>query len=150
VRLKELLPIKLNMIELSPTHRKVSAWGWTLAALSFPAGPFVAFGFSGVLSWLPALLLAACAYGSVIAFIFWMQQLQESIDASLARTITPLIGLLLCCFWAAVIWWLGKRIDYWTANTRRGWKRAAWFAAILLGLSIVSAILQSVVSKTGE
>jgi hypothetical protein len=138
------------MIEPSPTHRKVPVWGWTLAVLSFPVGPFIALGFARVLNWLPALLLAASACGSIVAFIFWMEQSQESVDASLARAISPHVGLLLLYFWAAMIWWLGKRIDYWTANTRRGWKRAAWFATIVLGISIVIEMLQSIVSKTGE
>jgi hypothetical protein len=73
--------------------------------------------------------------------------LVESNGASeLARSVALTAGVLVFCGWGFLLYHIGKNASYWTPAVHRGWRRAGWFAVVVLCLSVAGIPLQVAIS----
>jgi uncharacterized membrane protein len=133
------------MADLSP--RPLPQWGWVLAVLFFPSGVFVAFGAARLLTWTRAILFALLSYGCIIGFVQFMMLLERNGASSVMHSVAILVGMVVFCAWAFFIFRIGQRAEYWSQVVQRGWRRAGWFAVVVLCLACLSLGLQFIVAQ---
>ena len=127
--------------------RPLPQWSWVLATLFFPSGLFVAFGSARLLSWWRAVLLAVLSYGCIIGFAQLMVHLERGGASGLVHSTAVLGDVMMFCAWGFLLYRIGQRVGYWSPKVQRGWRRAGWFAVVVLCLDCVSVGLQFVVAR---
>jgi putative copper export protein len=111
--------------------RRLPGWAWLLAAVTYPAGIFVALAAARVMRWRLAVPLAIASY----AFVPLGGMLLERLDRGPGPGPHHLLQLLwIACIVALgfVQYHIGKRRGYWTDRARRRWKIFGVTAVTLL------------------
>jgi hypothetical protein len=113
--------------ESQSTARILPRWGWVLAILFYPVGPFVAFGAARLLKWWMAVCLAVVAYGITAGLAFGMSRVPEESVAQGFILLAGSIGLV------GMGWYqfrIGDKADYWSDDARRIWCIFGWIGAM--------------------
>jgi len=127
-------------------RRPVPKWGWALACLTLPAGVFVVFAYARLLSWRRGITLAVISCACVFGFARLMGELESRAASPIATQLALTGGLLMFGLWIYLIHRIGWKANYWSSETLKGWRVAAWFAVGLSSLCLLGIALQIAVA----
>jgi hypothetical protein len=114
-------------------------WGWILAALFYPMGPFIALASARLLKWPTAIFLAIAAYAATAGIAFTMSRLGEG---SIIQT-AFLVGAIIILLGAGILqFWVGARANYWSQTAKRLWTILGCLGALTFIGSIMVLIFK--------
>lgn len=128
------------------TPRPIPKWAWVIGVLFFPSGMFVAYGSARLLSWGRSILLAAISYLCIIGFVRTMVYVEHGGWSELVGSVVLSGGVLMFCAWGFALYRIGQAAAYWSPSGQRGWRRAGWCGVAAFSLSLISILVQAVVS----
>lgn len=120
--------------------RPIPGWAWVLAALFFPSGLFLAYGYARLLSWPRSILLALLSYGCIIGFARTMGYLEQTHASEFLRAAALSAGIFMLCAWGFVLFRIGQAAAYWSESGRRAWRYASWFGGSMFVLSTITMV----------
>jgi hypothetical protein len=135
-----------SFLEYAPPHKPLRGsslpqWGWLVAYLFFPIGPFIALAAAKLLSWPKAIVLAVISYGTGAAMVLLLIYLQNSPNFQGRQFVSALVPISLFLGWGIVIYRIGRAADYWCPRTRRICLILLWIAVSLLLVDLALPLL---------
>lgn len=132
---------------LARSPRPLPVWVWILSALFLPYGVFIAYGFARLLSWPRSIALALSSAACVIVFVRLLSYLDEIHGDALTSYCANAAAVVMEAAWVYALYRIGRRANYWSPATLRGWRIAGWFAVALFVYMILATIFMMVISR---
>ncbi len=125
-------------------YKRLPLWSWIVAALFFPSGFFLAYGYARLLRWRQAAFFAAFSYAGLIVFVSMMQELERNQGGEFFQSILSLVFVGVLSAWGKFLHLIGERANYWSTAAQKMWRRASWFGIFLAALAALSVLVQIV------
>jgi hypothetical protein len=78
----------------------------------------------------------------IVGFARLMGLLESTGASGLVRSVALAGGVLMILGWGFLLYRIGENASYWTPAVHRGWRRAGWFAVVVLCLNCANIVLQ--------